>query len=142
MNQNFTTDQVQEQLVQLQVFLEEAKQKWDSENPQPKSWFDKNKAYIVKTTIFLIGITDNLINLVETFLLKGPDKKIAVLAIATQLFDYVASKAFPIWISPFIPVIKQIVISIIISNMIEFIVSKYKEGAWKWENKTDASRTV
>lgn len=142
MDQTVTTDQVQEQLVKLQSFLEEAKQKWDSENPKPKSWFDKNKAYVVKTTVFLIGVTDTLINLVETFVLKGSDKKIAVLAITAQLFDYVASKAFPIWLAPFVPVIKQIVISIIISNLIEFIVTKYKQGSWKWENKADVSGTV
>ena len=142
MDQPVTTDQVQEQLVKLQAFLEEAKQKWDEENPKPKSWYDKNKAYLVKTTIFLIGITDTLINFVETFIIKGPDKKLAVLTITAQLFDYIAPKAFPIWLTPFIPIIKQIVISIIISNLIEFIVDKYKKGAWKWENNINVSGTV
>ena len=47
MDQPVTTDQVQEQLVKLQSFLEEAKQKWDEENPKPKSWYDKNKTYLV-----------------------------------------------------------------------------------------------
>ena len=115
--------------VQLKSFLDDAKLKWDTENPKPKSWYDRNKIYITKATDFLILCTDQLIQLAQTFAAAGPDKKIAVLAILAQLFDYIATKAFPIWLSPFVPVIKQIVIGVIISNLIEFIVAKYREGA-------------
>ena len=135
------TDVIQDQIIKLQSFLESAKEKWDRENPTPKSWFEKNKVYIVKTTTFLLFATDQLINIVEQFMAQGPDKKIAVLAITAQLFDYIASKAFPIWLTPFIPIIKQIVISIIISNLIEFIVAKYRQGSWNWEKKNDTSGT-
>lgn len=136
------SDKIQDQVVKLQSFLDEAKEKWNQENPKPKSWYDKNKVYLVKTTTFLISTTDSLINFVETFIPKGTDKKIAVLTIISQLFDYIASKAFPIWVVPFIPVIKHIVVSIIISNLIEFIVSKYRDGSWKWEKKSDVPSSV
>lgn len=142
MSESITVNQVQEQLVQLQSFLDAAKQKWDIENPKSKSWFDKNKLYIVKTTSFLISMTDGLINLVETFIIKGADKKMAVLAITAQIFDYIAAKAFPIWIQPLVPIIKQIVVSIIISNLIEFIVAKYRDGSWNWEKNTNVSGNV
>jgi hypothetical protein len=142
MSNVITTDQVQEQLVKLQVFLEEAKNKWNEQNPLPKTWYDKNKVYIVSTTSFLISVTDKLINFVETFILKGSDKKIAVLSIVAQLFDYIASKAFPFWLQPFVPVIKQIVVSIIISNLIEFIVVKYRDGSWNWEKKSNVPTIV
>jgi hypothetical protein len=134
---NLTSIEIQDDLIKLNTFLEETKQKWDVENPQPKSWFDRNKVYLVKTTTFLISCTDKLINLAQTFAAAGPNKKIAVLAITAQIFDYIVAKAFPIWISPFVPMIKQIVITIIISNLIEFIVSKYKDGSWNMEKKNE-----
>lgn len=129
----------QSQSIKLLGFLENAKQKWDEQNPEPKSWWSKNQVYITKVTSFLIFCTDGLVQLAQTFAAAGPDKKIAVLAILAQLFDYLAVKAFPFWLTPFVPLIKQIVIGIVISNLIEFIVAKYKEGAWNMENKNDTN---
>jgi len=140
MKKNLTSIEIQDNLAKLNTFLEETKQKWDLENPHPKSWFDRNKVYLVKTTTFLISCTDQLINLVQNFATAGQNKKIAVLAITGQIFDYIAAKAFPIWISPFAPIIKQIVVTIIISNLIEFIVSKYKDGSWNMEKKNEPTK--
>lgn len=133
MQRNLTTDQIQEVLKKVASYLEDAKLQWDNQNPDKKGWFTFNKGNIIKATIFLLGVTDDLIQFVETFIPDGADKKAAVLLVITRLFDYIATKSFPAFISPFVPMIREIVISIIISNLIEFIVSKYKAGYWKME---------
>jgi hypothetical protein len=38
---------------------------------------------------------------------------------------------------PFAPVIKEVVVSIIINQLVEFIVLKYKQGNWKMEAKNE-----
>lgn len=133
MQKNLTTDQIQEVLQKVASYLEDAKLQWDNQNPDKKGWFTLNKGNIIKATIFLLGVTDDLIQFVETFIPDGADKKAAVLLVTAKLFDYIATKSFPAFISPFVPMIREIVISIIISNLIEFIVSKYKAGYWKME---------
>ncbi len=142
MKKQLSTDEIQENISKIMDFLEGAKRKWDTENPQSKSWFGQNKLYLVKTTIFLLSATDQMIQFVETFIPKGSEKKIAVITVASQLFDHIASKAFPIWVVPFTPIIKQIVISIIISNLIEFIVAKYKAGYWKLEDENESGNKL
>lgn len=135
MRKKLTTDQVQDVLHKVAAYLEDAKIQWDIQNPEKKAWFSFNKGNVMKATIFLLGITDDLIQFVESFIPDGADKKAAVMLVTAKLFDYIATKSFPAFISPFVPMIKEIVISIIISNLIEFIVSKYKAGYWQMEAK-------
>jgi hypothetical protein len=132
MNKNITTDQVQDVLHKVSLYLEDAKNQWDNQNPEKKTWFSTSKNNLIKAATFLINITDDTIQFVEDFIPKGQDKKAAVILVITKLFDYIASKSLPTYLAPFVPTIKEILISIIISNLIEFIVSKYKSGYWKY----------
>ena len=145
MKRSLTTDEIQEVLSDLSVFLEQTKKIWDEENPVSKSWFRVSKTYLVKSTIFLIGITDTLIQYVEELIPRGPDKKAAVLIVLAKVFDHISTAAFPIWLKPFAPLIKEVVVSIIISNLVDFIVSKYRKGIWKKEkekNEEQEDQTV
>jgi len=139
MQKSLTTDEVQEVLKRLQNFLEDAKGQWATENPTSSSWVQINKTNLVNVTVFLLNKTDDLIQYVETFISYGPDKKAAALLILAKLFDSIAGSAFPIWIKPFVPTIKQILINIVLGNLIDFIVSKYKGGFWKME-QNDATK--
>lgn len=139
MKKDLATDQLQEVLKQLVLFLDDAKKQWDVQNPNAKSWLGFNKGMLIKATSFMLAMTDDLIQFVETMIEAGPEKKAAVLLIMTQLFDYVFKAAIPIWLKPFTPIIKQIVVNIIIGNLIEFIVAKYKAGYWKMEQKNGFS---
>ena len=118
-------------LVKLNKCLENLKNRWDEKNPDKASWLSLNKTHLVNCTIFLISALDDLINYVQNVIPKGSDKKTAVLAVISSTFDYIVVQAFPIWLKPFAPTIKQIIVSIIISQLIYFIVAKYKEGSWK-----------
>ena len=71
-----------------------------------------------------------MILFVEKIIPQGSDKKFAVVTIVDRLFDHIALTAFPIWLKPFAPIIKKIVIDIIVSSLIDFIVSKYRNGYW------------
>ena len=137
MQKNLTTDEVQDVLKKVASFLEDAKTQWDMQNPEKKSWFTLNRGNLIKATIFLIGVTDEMIQFVETFIPVGSDKKAAVMLVAAKMFDYVVTKSLPTYLLPFTPVIREIVISVIISNLIEFIVTKYKSGYWKMEQTNE-----
>ena len=89
-----------------------------------------NKNYIFECAVFIINILDELILFVEEIIPQGSDKKIAVLTIVARLFDHIVLKAFPIWLKPFAPIIKKIIIEIIVNSLIDFIVSKYRNGYW------------
>jgi len=139
MAKSLTTDEIQEVLQRLQNFLEDSKAQWANENPASKSWISLSKTNLVNVTVFLLHKTDDLIQYVETFISSGPDKKTAVLIVLAKLFDAISASAFPVWMKPFVPTIKQILISVILSNLIDFIVSKYRAGFWKME-QNDAAK--
>jgi hypothetical protein len=135
MKRSLATDEIQQVIADLSIFLEQTKKIWDEENPVSKSWFRMSKTYLVKSTIFLIGITDSLIHYVEEIIPQGPDKKAAVLMVIAKVFDHISTAAFPIWLKPFAPMIREVVISIIITNLVDFIVAKYRKGLWKKEKE-------
>lgn len=138
MQKALTTDEIQEVLQKLQNFLEDSKAQWASENTASKSWINISKTNLVNVTVFLLHKTDDLIQYVETFIANGPDKKAAVLIVLAKLFDSISDSAFPLWLKPFVPTIKQILISVILSNLIDFIVAKYRAGFWKMEQNETA----
>lgn len=122
-------------LKELNDYLDSLKKSWDELYPKSSSWFLLNKNKLINCTIFMITALDDLIVYVQGAIPQGSDKKTAVTAVLSSFFDYVAVQAFPAWLRPFAPTIKQIVIGIIISQLIDFIVSKYKSGSWKMESK-------
>jgi hypothetical protein len=122
-----------EVLDELNSYLENLKKSWDRKNPTKSSWMSINRTQLINCTIFLITALDDLIVYVQGVIPKGSDTKTAVMAVLSSSFDYIAVQAFPIFLKPFAPTIKQIIIGVIISQLIDFIVSKYKEGSWKME---------
>lgn len=135
MNKQLTTDEVQEVLRSLESYVVDLKSRWDQENPE-KKWWTVPKNHILTTTKFIINCLDELINFVETIIPLGSDKKLAVLIVVGKIFDYIVINSFPIWLKPFIPTIRMIVINIVVDYMIDFIVAKYNAGFWKQEAKS------
>lgn len=119
-----------EVLSKLEVYLESLKNQWDSMYPNRSSWLSVKKTYIIDSTIFLVSVLDDLVVFVQKHVEKGSDKKAIVLSMSSNVFDYIVGQAFPVWLRPFAPAIKEIVVSIVISQLVEFIVKKYKEGSW------------
>lgn len=121
----------EELLSKLEKYLDSLKKQWDVAHPKSKSWFTLSRNYILDCTIFLVSVLDDLIIFVQHHVEKGSDKKHIVMSMSSDVFDHIVLNAFPIWLKPFASIIKEIVVSIIISQLVEFIVKKYKDGAWK-----------
>jgi len=118
-------------LSELNIYLDTLKKKWDDQYPDKKSWFSLHKTYILNSTIFLISVLDDLIVFVQSSIPRGADKKLAVMAVVSKIFDYIVVQAFPVWMTPFAAIIKEMIVGVVISQLVEFIVSKYKNGEWK-----------
>jgi len=116
----------------LQEYLNILVEKWNVEKEAvSKKWFSFNNLQLVKVSNFLLQSLDGLIKFVEPLIPSGTDKKLAVMVAAGQLFDFISKEAFPIILTPFVPMIRKVIIDVLISNAIDFFVSKYNEGAWK-----------
>lgn len=116
----------------LQEYLKNLVEKWtEQKETVSKKWFSFNNLQTVKITNFLLQSLDGLIQFVEPLIPSGTDKKLAVMTAAGQLFDFISKEAFPIILTPFVPMIRKVIIDILISNAIDFFVSKYNEGSWK-----------
>lgn len=127
-----TSQDISAVLKQLDQQLDQLKKTWDSQNPPATpSWWHLNRARMVRGTKFIIESLDKMILLTEDLIPAGSDKKAAVTLIAARLFDYIVVAAFPIWLKPFAPAIRGVIINIVVSNTIDFIVQKYNQGIWK-----------
>jgi len=114
----------------LESYLSLLKFKWDCLYPNPK--LDKSR--ILDCTAFIISALDGLIVFVQDNIPKGSDRKLAVMAVVTEVFNYIIVNNAPLWLKPFIPLIREVMVNLVISQLIEFIVNKYKEGIW-YESK-------
>ena len=133
-----STDEIQDVLRNLEEYLNDLKMRWDNEGVNEKGWLFVARTRLVKGTAFIINCLDELIQFVENLIPDGKDKKAAVLSILGKLFDHVIYEAFPVWLKPFAPVIKKIVLDVIVGVAIDFIVGKYNTGIWNMEQTGDA----
>lgn len=101
---------------------------WDASKTKS---FWKPKINFSKITNFLLFVIDDFISTLTNISIPGPDKKATVLAAVVIIYDYVIKEAMPIWLKPFAPAIKNYIIYILISNSIDWIVSKYQDKSWK-----------
>ena len=97
---------------------------WQVTNPNPK------KSGLKVATRFLLDCVDEFIALVEEYISSGPDKKATVLAALSMLYDFVVFNALPLWLKPFASQIKTFIITVLASELIDFVVAKYKKGSW------------
>lgn len=105
---------------------------WINNIPKSSSIFSYilGKVKISDLLNFSTNGIDELIQFVEQFAISGSDKKTLVLNAASVIYDYVSLQAMPIFLKPFNVQIKNFVINVVISNVIDFLVSKYNIGGW------------
>jgi len=128
---NPVAEEVQQDVVQQ--YTEELKTKWDAEVPQadiPWWKFWENHTTCHKVTLFLLNCMDLLILEVDKLALMGKEKKAVVLSVINGLYDYIIQGVIPIWAKPFAPTIKNYIVNVIISDAIDFTVSKYHSAVW------------
>lgn len=116
----------------VEVLLESYMKMWD-ETKNRKSIWSKVKFDSSKITNFLMKALDDFIIAVDSSSILGEDKKATVLDAVDRLYEYIVREAMPLWLVPFAGVVKQYIIYVLVSNAIDWIVSKYREG---WAPKT------
>lgn len=134
MNQ-LSIGEVQDVIQQLEGYLQDFKARWDLQKPKIQSWLSLPHSYVLQIFNFIVSAADELILFLATTNLANTDKKSAVMAVLNNLYDYVAAQALPIWLRPFNGSIKKILINVLISNLIDFMVEKYKSGFWSANQK-------
>jgi len=135
-----STDEIQDVLKNLENYLNDLKTRWDSEGETSTGWLFIARTRLVKGAAFIINSLDELIQFVEDLIPDGKDKKAAVMSVLEKLFDHVIYEAFPIWLKPFAPVIKEMFL-IVIGIAIDFIVAKYNAGIWNMEQMENAEES-
>ena len=109
-------------------------QKWDQEvknNPKVFSKFGFiKKVNLNIVTNFILECLDDLVISIDKLLENGPDKKATVLNAIDKIYEYVLKEGMPIWLRPFAAPLKHYIIYILISNSIDWMVSKYKKKEW------------
>lgn len=118
----------------VETYIETMAVKWEESKKDSKWWQVWRKVSFVSITNFLLARLDDLITYVDDIIASGVDKKATVLDAIVKIYDNIIYQAMPVWIKPFSPLIRGIVIGQIIPAAIDFMVSKYKEGSW---NKKD-----
>jgi hypothetical protein len=94
-----------------------------------------------EATSFVLYALDDFILTVMAVALSGPDKKATVMDAVSRLYDFTAAEVLPIWMRPAAGFIKYYVIYVLVSVSIDWIVSKYKDAAWRrpearaWDGK-------
>jgi hypothetical protein len=129
MNKNFTSQDMEAVIDVLNGYLQYLKFKWDQENISGSFW-TFSKTYLMKVSNFITNALDETVRLVENLIPGGENKKIAVMSTMENILDYIIIQTFPVWAKPFIPIIKKFVLNVLVSNFIDFIVSKYNAGLW------------
>ena len=118
----------------IENYMQTMAVKWDEEKKSSKWWQVWKKVSFVSITNFLLARMDDLISYVDDLVASGIDKKATVLDALARIYDQIIYSAMPIWLKPFSPLIRSIVIGQIIPAAIDFFVSKYREGSWNKKN--------
>ncbi len=102
---------------------------WKVKNPI--SWWSKIEGVWLSAVQFLLNTIDYLIKIVESNVAEGgPAKKAAVLLAMGKIYDAIVYPLLPVYLKVFSSRIKSFIIGVVASMMIDFIVSKYKDGSW------------
>jgi len=102
---------------------------WEKNGPKP-SWWTRIKGAWFTAVSYLIKAVDYLVRSIDDALEAGADKKATVLQALEKIYDIIVPPLLPLWLKPFNGKIKNFVIYVVASLMIDFIVGKYRLGDW------------
>lgn len=114
----------------LAKFIEAMKAVWDENKEDVPFWKFWKRISLVPVVNFLLGCLDDLIVYFIQTQIPGEDKKASVLNSIGSIYDHIIVSALPIYLKPFGPVIRSVIINVILSSAIDWIVKKYTDGFW------------
>lgn len=125
-----------EDLIQKQVSY--VLELWEQANPRISYWKKIKGAWFVAIR-FILKAIDYFIQLIESTLLPGPDKKATVMKALGKVYDTIVPPLLPFILKPFNRIIRRFVIDVVASLIIDFIVSKYNNGNWNANSENNSS---
>lgn len=117
----------------LENDVKEAIRLWEINAPK-STWWSRATGAWVSAVSFIIRAVDYFIRKVDDLIPKGEDKKATVLDALNKVYDVIVPPLMPIWVRPFNKKIKDFVINVAASLLIDFIVSKYHGNEWSIED--------
>lgn len=121
-----TLDDIQ---VQANALASSIIERWNVIKNAKTGWF-VSTVDLVAASKFFIAALDEAIRFAQENMTVGAEKKAFVLLTISKLYDIMITPYLPLWLYPWQSAIKNLVINSLISNLIEYIVSKYREGKW------------
>jgi hypothetical protein len=115
----------------IETFIKAMAAKWDASRPTARWWQVWKRIPLTAATNFLLDALDQLIAYVDQKISDNVDKKATVMDAISRLYDLIIGSTLPIWLKPFGPAMKNIVMTDIISPAIDWIVSKYRDGSFQ-----------
>lgn len=116
-------------------FAKNIVENWKNENE--KSFSFNSESWSRLSSDLLIFLDSSIRYAEDNINSSGKDKKAIVLAIMQIIFVDIVLNNLPIYFKPFSQLIKFVAVNILFSAIIDFIVSKYKDGIWKKEAKNE-----
>lgn len=104
---------------------------WEKSKIDAPWWKFWQRLSMVRVTDFMLGSLEDMISFVDQITDIGPDKKATVMTIMGRIYDIIVKDALPVWLTPFAKSIKSLIMEEVISPVIDWMVTKYREGAWK-----------
>lgn len=116
----------------VEKYIAELQKRWDEQARPPVSWWKFWARPIISehAVSFLLHCVDFLVLALDQTLLVAEDKKATVLAILAALFNYIVIPVLPIWAKPFSAQIETLVVTIIMSALIDLLCNKYHSAVW------------
>jgi hypothetical protein len=122
----------------VETFVKVMSAEWDDARELIPWWKLWKRMSMVRVTDFLLKSLDELIAYVDQIVdMHGADKKATVLRAVEMIYDYIIKEAMPIWLKPFAGRIKKIIILDVLSPAIDWVVDKYRNGAWRQPEATE-----
>lgn len=118
----------------VQRYIATLEAKWATEaalNPSVPWWeFWKQPIALHQITLFMLQAIDIVVVDLDKAIMANQDKKATALAAIGSLYDVIVIPALPIWAKPFSGVVKSYILDTFISNMIDWLCTKYHTAVW------------
>lgn len=115
--------------VSAELYAESTKRLWEALQ-NVKTGFTVSKADLITASKFLLTALDEAVKYAQENMTVGAEKKVFVLTVIGRLYDSTIGPLLPYWLYPFSSYLKNFVVNILLSQLIDYVVGKYKSGDW------------
>jgi len=103
---------------------------WNTLKSAKTGWFGSSVDLVAASKFFILSL-DEAIKFAQDNMDVGAEKKAFVMLMLSKLYDTLITPYLPIWLYPWQSSIKNLIINTLVSNLIEYVVGKYREHLWK-----------